>query len=339
MPIRNEAAFIERSLAAVLAQDYPPDRLEVIVADGLSTDGSRQIVQTLQTQHENLRLLDNPGRITSAGLNACLAQARGEILVRVDGHCEISRDYVRRCVEHLRSDGIDCVGGPLETVAETNPGQGIALAMQSPFGVGGAAFRIGAKKTMLTDTVAFPAYKRSVIEQAGPFDEEMRCNEDDEYSYRLLKLGATILLASNVRSQYYCRNNLHSLWRQYFRYGYWKVRVLQKHPRQMKLRQFIPAAFIIALFAAMALAFFFPTVRILPALVAGAYAAANVSASIWTACKGNWKQAVFLPIVFGTLHLSYGMGFLAGMARFWNHWSKISLAPAARRRVAPRWTG
>jgi glycosyltransferase involved in cell wall biosynthesis len=168
MPIRNEAAFLSRSLAAVLAQDYPVDQFEVIVADGMSTDDSPQIVASLAAQHSNLRLIRNPKQIVPTGLNAAWAQARGEIIVRVDGHCEISRDYVRHCVEHLQHKEIDGVGGPLETVAETSVGEAIAFAMQSPFGVGGAVFRTTTSKTMLTDTVAFPAYKRAIMEQADP---------------------------------------------------------------------------------------------------------------------------------------------------------------------------
>ncbi|MDQ2805451.1 MAG: glycosyltransferase, partial [Chloroflexota bacterium] len=141
MPIRNEGGFIARSLGAVLGQDYPADRIEVLVADGLSTDSTRAVVADLALAHPNVRLLDNPGQIVSTGLNRALPLARGDVIIRVDGHCEIAPDYVRRCVAHLRADGVDGVGGPIETVADTPAGATIALAMGSPFGVGGSAFR------------------------------------------------------------------------------------------------------------------------------------------------------------------------------------------------------
>ncbi len=322
MPIRNEAAFISRSLGAVLAQDYPADRLEVIVVDGMSTDGSPQIVESLAARHPNLRLIENPQQIVPTGLNVSWAQAHGAIIIRVDGHCEISRDYVRRCVDYLRHGDIDGIGGPLETVGETPLGEAIALAMQSPFGVGGAAFRNVTNKTMLTDTVAFPAYKRAIMERAGPYDEKMSCNEDDEYNYRLAKLGAKLLLAKDIHSKYYCRNHIGALGRQYFRYGYWKVPVLQKHPRQMRLRHFVPAVFAAALLALAALGVFFPVCRLLLAMLAGSYALANLAASVWAGRKSRWHFLWLLPFVFATLHFSYGIGFLSGLVKFCPRWKK-----------------
>ena len=240
MPVRDEAGFIERSLGAVLAQDYPAGRMEVIVADGMSRDATRDLVRAAADRDPRVRLVDNPGRIAPTGLNAALAQARGQVLVRVDGHCEIAPDYVSRCVAHLSGGEADGVGGPLETIGETPVAQVIALAMSSGFGVGGAAFRTRKGWTGLVDTVAFPAYTRAATDLAGPYDEELVRNQDDEYNYRLRERGARILLAADVGARYFSRGTVRSLFRQYLQYGFWKVRVLQKHPRQMSLRQFIP---------------------------------------------------------------------------------------------------
>lgn len=320
MPVRNEAGFIARSLGAVLAQDYPAQQMEIIVADGLSTDGTRDIIRRLQKQHPNLRLIDNPGRIVPTGLNAAIAQARGEIIVRVDGHCEIAPDYVRRCVAHLQSNGVDGVGGPIETIGQTPAANTIALAMSSSFGVGGSAFRTTNGQTMLADTVAFPAYSRTVLEKTGPFDEELVRNQDDEYNYRLRKMGGKILLAADVRSKYYSRSSFRSLWRQYFQYGYWKVRVLQKHPQQMQPRQFAPPAFVSALLGLGLPALRFRLARWLLALVVGLYAAAALVASVGTARRAGWQHLPRLPLTFAILHLSYGLGFLRGLVKFRKRW-------------------
>lgn len=323
MPIRNEADFIARSLGAVLAQDYPADRMEVLIADGMSTDGTRAIVQQLAAQHPHLqaRLIDNPGKIVPTGFNAALAQACGDVIVRVDGHCEIAPDYVSRCVVRLFEDGVDGVGGPIETIGTSPLSETIALAMSSGFGVGGSAFRTVKDRAMLVDTIAFPAYTRSAVEMAGPLDEELIRNQDDEYNYRLRKLGFKLLLAPDVRSKYYSRGSLRSLWRQYYQYGFYKVRVLQKHPRQMRLRQFVPPAFVPTVLGGALLSPFSRIVRGLWGLTASAYAMANLYASWHIARKTAHEHLWRLPVVFSILHFGYGLGFLHGLIHFRNRWT------------------
>jgi len=327
MPVRNESAYLTRSLQAVMTQDYPAERLEVIVADGLSSDGTLAIVKSFQKRHSNLRLICNPGMIAPTGMNLAIQQAKGDIIVRVDGHCEIAPDYVRRCVTHLQEQNVDGVGGPLDTVGETFSARVIALAMSSPFGVGGSAFRTVRNKTMLTDTVAFPAYTSDAILRAGPYDEELVRNQDDEYNYRLRKLGARILLAADVHCRYYSRGSLRSLWRQYFQYGFWKVRVLQKHPRQMRLRQFVPALFVVALVSSLLASLFFADALRLFLAIAVAYALANALASITTARLANARMLFLFPVTFAVLHFSYGLGFIVGLVRFISRWRQNETTP------------
>ena len=322
MPVRNEETFIARSLNAVLAQDYPSERMEVIVADGSSTDLTRQIVQTFQARDPRLKLINNPEKIVSTGLNLALQQAKGQVIVRVDGHCEIADDYVLRCVEHLLNDDVEGVGGPLETIGETPLACVIASTMSSFFGVGDSAFRTKRDRTMLTDTVAFPAYTRSIIERAGPFDEELVRNQDDEYNYRLRKMGAKILLASDVHCRYYSRSSLRSLWRQYFQYGYWKVRVFQKHSGQMQLRQFVPPLFVAACLAALLLLPLYPVTGYFLGIAVSTYAFANILASLLSSRKNKYSLLPLVPIAFATLHLAYGLGFLTGFLRFWSYWGE-----------------
>jgi succinoglycan biosynthesis protein ExoA len=319
MPIRNEAAYIERSLRAVLNQDYPRELVEVVIADGMSSDDTRERIRRIQQEHANVRIIDNVGRIAPTGLNAAIAASTGEIIFRIDGHCEIAPDYIQHCVAHLASGKADCVGGPIETVGETTCARAIAAAMSSNFGVGGAAFRTVSDRTMLTDTVAFPAMPRQVFERAGRFDEELIRNQDDEYSFRLADVGARILLAADVRSRYYSRGTLKSLWRQYFQYGLYKVRVLQKHPNRARARHFVPAIFVLslALSGAMAAAGIpWPLYTI-----AALYAVANLGASLITVSKNGWLLLQYLPFVFFVLHFSYGIGFWSGLVKFWNQWT------------------
>lgn len=313
MPIRNEAAYIERSIQAVLAQDYPPDLVEIIVADGMSTDGTVDLIRQIQATHPNIRLLENPGRIAPTALNLATEAASGEVIVRVDGHCEIADDYISNCVHHLLNEDVQGVGGSVETIGETPMAQTIALAMSSTFGVGNSAFRTVQDKTMLVDTVPFPAYPRRVVEEIGPYDESMVRNQDDEYNYRIRKMGGRLLLASDVRSRYYSRAGVGSLWRQYFGYGFWKSRVLRKHPRQMRARQFVPGAFVLCVLVGL---IFSPFSRRVRAMLIGtllAYAGASGYASASLASRAGWSHFPRLPLAFGAIHFSYGAGFWLGL--------------------------
>ena len=334
MPVRNEAAYIERSLGAVLAQDYPAERMEIIVVDGASTDHTREIIQGFQAIHANLQLIENPQKIVPVSLNAALRVAKGDVIVRVDGHCIIVPDYVSRCVKHLRSKRVDCVGGPIDTVGESPGAQTIAVAMSSPFGVGGVPFRTIKDRALLVDSVAFPAYTRQAVEKAGFFDEELVRNQDDEYNYRLRKLGGKILLSPDIHSSYYSRTSLKSLWRQYFQYGYWKVRVMQKHPQQMALRQFIPPVFVLALVTALFLSMLYPFGWLSLAAVAGSYSLANLAASFLTAHRHGWGHLILLPLIFTILHLSYGCGFLVGLVKFANRWGDEGKTAKEREKIA-----
>jgi glycosyltransferase involved in cell wall biosynthesis len=321
MPVRNEADFIERSLNAVLAQKYPSEAMEIIIADGLSTDATRSQIEKLKSVSEiPIRIVDNPERIAPSGLNRAIAKARGEIIVRVDGHCEIEPDYVANCVKYLQEGRAEGVGGPIETIGETLQARAIAVAMSSTFGVGGSAFRTVNDREMYVDTVAFPGYKREIFEKVGFFNEELVRNQDDEFNYRLRKHGGRVLLAPDIRSRYFSRSGFKSLWRQYFQYGYWKIRVLQLHPKQMSRRQFVPFAFVLAIILFSLLSLFFAPARWALLSLLGLYFLANLAATIKA---GKRIEPSGLPLVFLSfpiLHFSYGLGFAAGLFAFRRKW-------------------
>ncbi len=319
MPVRNEGSFIERSLGAVLAQDYPRDRIEIIVADGLSTDGTREIMKAMREKNPIMTLVDNPGKIVSTGLNAALRLAKGEIVVRVDGHTVIACDYVRECVTALEQSGADNVSGPMRAIGDGFFGQAVASATSSPFGVGGARFHYSENEEWV-DTGYLGAWRRDVFKRVGVFDEEMIRNQDDEFNYRLRAAGGKILLNPRIKSRYYNRATIRSLWRQYFQYGYWKVRVLQKHPRQMQPRQFVPPLFFVALSLLLVTTPFFTVSRLLLAASVLAYSILNLGASVLAGSKTQWRLLPPLPIAFTIIHLAYGSGFLVGLLSFWSRW-------------------
>jgi len=328
IPIRNESLYIERCLQAVAKQDYPSDRIEVLVADGMSDDGTFELLRDWAAQASNRKIFQNQGKIVPTGLNILIPKAKGDILIRVDGHCVVAPDYVSNCVRHLKIDDVDGVGGPMTTVGEDFISEVIALAMSSKFGVGNSSFRTETGQTKLADTVPFPAYTREIIRKVGLYDEELVRNQDDEYNYRIREAGGKILLADDVCSTYYSRGSLAKLWKQYFQYGYWKVRVLQKHPKQMSLRQFVPLAFVLSLIISLILALLVPWGWILLVAILGIYLLTNLAASFAIAKKRGWQFLVLLPFCFAIIHLSYGSGFISGLFKFWNRWrDKVGRVP------------
>lgn len=313
MPVHNEGQFIERSLGSILRQTYPKDRIEIIVADGMSQDNTRFLInKTAAKSKIRVTIVDNPKRIAPAALNAALNKAKGDIIVRVDGHCEIGSDYISNCVDLLQSGRADGVGGPIETIGKDTRSTAIALAMSSKFGVGGSAFRTINDREMYTDTVAFPGYSKEIMDRAGLFNEELVRNQDDEYNYRIRKLGGRILLSPRLRSRYYSRSTFKSLWSQYFQYGYWKVRVFQLHPRQMSVRQFAPLVFLLSIFALALLAAYSEYGRWGLFSLLALYLVTNLTAGL-LASRRDLTLLPYVCISFWILHFSYGLGFLLGL--------------------------
>lgn len=315
LPVRNEAQYIARCLDGVVNQDYAADKIEILVADGMSEDGTREIVLRFAEHNPRVRLLDNPEGIVPTALNRGVREAGGDVIIRVDGHAVIAKDYVRRCIADLQTRDAACVGGPIRTIGETTIAQAIALAQSSPFGVGNAAFRY-ATVEQYVDTLAFGAYRRNIFERIGLFDEELRRNQDDEFNFRLVRSGGKIWLDPAITSTYFSRTSFPALWHQYFDYGFWKVRVIQKHGRPASWRHLIPAALVLGLVGSAIVAWIMQSpVWIL--IVVLPYLVGCVGASVIISARRGWRFLPRLPIAFATMHFAYGFGFLAGMVR-WN---------------------
>jgi succinoglycan biosynthesis protein ExoA len=309
VPIRNEERYIERCLYSIAAQDYPRGSFEVLVVDGQSDDETIAMIRRFAAESTlDLRLIDNPRRRTAAGLNIGLAEARGDVIVRIDGHAAVARDFLSRNIEALEKTEADCVGGVITSEGDTYIGEVVALAMSSRFGVGGVSFRVGGEG--LVETVAFGAYRREVFDRIGGFTEEIDKGEDDEFNYRLVDHGGTIMLVPGISATYTVRGDLKSVWRQYFGYGRAKPSVLRRHPAQARVRQFVPAAFV----SAVAAGIFFAILGRSGALkaVVAVYSGAATIASLALVRRHGWRRVAPLPVVFTCLHFAYGLGFIAG---------------------------
>jgi glycosyltransferase involved in cell wall biosynthesis len=311
MPVFNEAAFIARSLGAALGQDYPAERMEVLVVDGRSSDATRSVVAGIGDPR--VRLLDNPQRDQASALNVGIAAARGAIIVRVDGHCEIPAHYVRLCVETLAESGADNVGGQMRAVGRSAFARAVAAATMTPFATGGSRFHYSVQAGD-SDTVYLGAFRREVFERAGLFDPDAVPNEDFELNYRLRMQGGRVYYNPEIWATYYVRPSLMALLRQYGRYGWRKGFIMRRHPGSIQLRHLVPPLFVMALLAALGAAAIMPRLWWIAAAIGGTYTAALLGITAVTAARHGWQHLPLLPVVFMVIHLSWGGGALAGLA-------------------------
>ena len=314
IPCRNEARYIANCLASILAGDYPLDRLEILLADGLSDDGTREILFRYAAEHPCITVLDNHQLSTPAALNLAIRSASGSVVIRMDAHVLYPPDYVRRLVEALEETGADNVGGVLETVpADDSPSaRAIALGLSHRFGVGNSHFRTGATERREVDTVPFGCYRREVFERIGLFDEELIRNQDDELNFRLLRHGGRILLVPEVTCRYFARRSFRHLSRMYYQYGYFKPLVARKVGRVMTARQLVPSLLLLALIGSSGLSPWVPGAGAAFAGIATLYLGFVLACSA-VAAGGDWRCGAALTAVFPILHFSYGFGFLRGI--------------------------
>ena len=311
MPVRNEAAFIQRSVKTLLDQDYPQDRMEIVVADGLSDDGTREILARIAADHPNVIVIDNPGKIVPTGLNLAVEAARGAVIIRVDGHCELDTSFVRQSVAVLRErPEAWSVGGPIRHAARGAMGEAIAIAMSHPLGVGNAAHRYPDYEGY-AEGAQFPTIHRWVFDRIGMFDEQLARNQDDEFNYRINQAGGKVFVSPRIRYTYYVRENLRQLFRQYFQYGFWRIPVMKKHGRPTTLRQLAPPIFytMILVIAILGLVLKNPIVALALPL---SYLAVMFALGLRTAMREGFAIGLRVPAAIITMHSAYAYGMIYG---------------------------
>lgn len=316
VPCYNEEKTIEGLLDAILSQTYPAADLEVIISDGMSTDGTRDKIGTFQRAHPELsiQVLDNLERNIPSALNRAVEASRGAIIIRLDAHSIPAPDYVEHCVAILNQADIANVGG----VWEIRPGgeswiaRGIAGAAAHPLGAGGARYRVGGPAGSV-DTVPFGAFQRAWIDRVGQFDETLLTNEDYEFNVRLRAAGGEVRFDPRIWSIYLARTTLPALARQYTRYGYWKARMLKRHPKSIRLRQLIPPLFVLSILALVILAFFAPIARAILAVELGIYGTISIFSALLEAFRRKDLALILtFPLALSVMHLCWGGAFIVG---------------------------
>ncbi|MBN2171937.1 MAG: glycosyltransferase family 2 protein [Candidatus Krumholzibacteriota bacterium] len=313
VPCRNERAHVAAFLESLVAQEPVPGGVEILVADGLSDDGTAELLAEHARRRPELRVIPNAGRIVSTGLNAAVRAARGRYIVRMDVHTRYAPDYVRRCVETIEATGADNVGGPARTEAAGAWQRAIAAAYASPFAVGGARFHFADYEGEV-DTVTYGCWERATLERLGLFDEGLVRNQDDELNLRLRRAGGRVWQSPAIRSWYRPRVSLGRLFRQYYQYGFWKVAVIRKHRLPASPRHLVPVAFVSTMAVLGAAALFWALARVLFCLECAAYLGFLVLGSLAIARRRGWGLLPLLPPTLAAFHVSYGLGFLHGLA-------------------------
>ena len=317
VPCYNEQSTIRMLLEALCAQTYPSSDMEVIIADGMSQDGTRQAIAAFQRDFSEpeVRVVDNILRNIPSGLNRAIEASRGDLIVRLDGHSKPYPDYVEKCVRAHDTGLGDNIGGvwEIQPGASTWIAKSIAVAASHPIGVGDAMYRLAASASEV-DTVPFGSYRRALVDRIGGYNESLLTNEDYEFNTRIRQANGRVWLDPSIRSVYYARPTLTELIRQYWRYGYWKWRMLRNSPGTVRWRQALPPLFVLSLVGLLLVSIFFPPAGWLLItelllyffilLLAGGYAAIK---------QRKLYLLPGLPEAIAAMHLSWGGGFLWSM--------------------------
>jgi glycosyltransferase involved in cell wall biosynthesis len=304
IPCRNEREHVEDCVRSVLTQEPVDGGFEVIISDGMSDDGTREIISRLAKESSLVRLVDNPCKITPSAMNAGILSARGQYIAIMGAHNRYAADYLKEGLNVLQETGADNVGGAMICDSECFIQRAIAAAHHSFFSVGRALWH-DPNYEGPADTVFGGIYRREIFDRIGLFDEELVRNQDDELNLRLLRAGGKIWQSPRVKSWYKPRSSLRGLLKQQLQYGYWKVRVIQKHRLPASLRHVVPASFVLL-------------IVLLPLVAIGwhPYLLCSLTASLLAARSRDWKVFFLLPLVFGCYHFAYGYGFLQGVWNF-----------------------
>ncbi len=310
MPVLNEERNLEAAVTRVLDQDYPGP-LEVVLALGPSSDRTDEVARDLTARDPRVRAVGNPRGHTPSGLNAAIATARYDIILRLDGHALLPADYIRVAVAVLEATGADNVGGIMAAEGGGPFEQAVARAMCSPLGVGGGAFHVGGTAGP-ADSVYLGVFRRETLQRLGGYDEQFERAQDWELNYRIRRAGGLVWFTPRLRVSYRPRRSLRTLARQYFHYGRWRRVILRRHPDTATVRYLAPPATLVAIIAGILLAVIgYPVGLLAPA----GYAALVLAGSIWTGRTLPVAVALRLPAVYVTMHQAWALGFLTSRTR------------------------
>jgi len=315
-PIFNEGKFIEKCIDSILSQDYPRELYEFILVDGMSTDDTLEKVKVYTQSYSFIKLIVNPHKVVPFGLNLGIKASKGDVIIRLDGHCEYPQNYISELVKYLYELNADNVGAVWNTLPAKNNSicKAIAFGSSHKFGVGNSKHKVGATEIMETDTVPFGCYRREIFDKIGFFDEELIRNQDDEFNGRLIKNGGKIFLIPHLVINYIARDSIQKMSKMFYQYGLFKPLVNKKLGAPATIRQFFPVVFVLGLIVGAIVSIFSKILFLVYLFILGFYLILASFFSIKSALiENDWKLIIFIPLIFIVIHISYGFGYLIGI--------------------------
>ena len=319
IPCINEERYIGKCLDSLVSQDYPKEKMEVFVVDGMSEDRTREVINKYVEKYSFFKLLDNPKKFTPFALNTGIRNSKGEIIIRMDAHATYIKDYISKCVKYLKEYNADNVGGTVKIIPKTNTliAKTIALSLSNPFGVGNAYYKSGySGQPKWVDTVFGGCYKREVFKKIGLFNENLVRSQDIEFNLRLKKAGGKILLVPDIIAYYYPKSNFKEFFVHNFKDGIWAIYPLKFVKIPLCLRHYIPFIFILSLLGTGLLGIFFPIFFWLFLFIFGSYFLVANYFSVKISTKEKDIRFLFLmPVAFACRHIGYGLGSIWGLIK------------------------
>lgn len=327
IPVRNEEKYIASCIENILSNDYPSEKIEILVIDGESDDNTVNIIKEYERENKNIKLYHNPQRIPYTALNIGLKHARGDVIMRVDTRSIIPKNYINMCIQTLIETGADNVGGTQHQIGRTTKQKTIALAVGHPFGVGNAQFRIG-KRSGYVDTVYLGCFRRELFDKIGKFDDDGAViSEDASMNKRIIDAGGKIFLNKDIVVDYPAKESFRDLCRQYFIYGGAKAHIFLKYKSFTSWRQIVPIVFLFSLLFSFIAALFKPPFFSFFAGLCSVYILVDILVSLWISITKE-KSLVLLPVLvfaFPCIHFSWAIGFIIRIfegSRPGKHWRK-----------------
>ena len=318
IPTLNEEKYLEQTITSLLSNDYPDSKLEILIIDGLSTDNTLEIAQGFANKFANIRLISNPKIYQSAALNIGIKESKGDFIIRADAHAIYDKNYIISTIHLLQKSVYENVGPVQISIGGTLLENAIAKAMNSKIGMGNAQYRLDKRRVFEVKSVWLGAWKKETLININGFDENLPISEDFDLNYRLRKSGGKIAASNSIKAMYIVRKSLSGLFKQFYKYGFWKMKFLMKYPKEFQPRWMAPPVFVFSLLLSILLSQLITWVIFIPIFYLFLLFLTTFCFLVTANSIKDFLSSAILFLIFPVIHFAWGIGFLIGFF-YWNY--------------------